>query len=82
MKSVWTDVAFATAATILLTIIVVLACAKPTPPGPVPPPDPKTEFSLSGKNISVNGKLKPGAVSTVDEAKRSFKIAIDLLESK
>lgn len=71
--------------TFVLAIFVFLAmsCSKPTPvPVPVPPPVPVTEFSVQGTNVSVQGKLKPGAKITADHAKSVMQLGTSVLEKK
>lgn len=73
--------------TILITLIIVVmvSCGKspdPLPPIPPVPPVPATDFSISGYSVLIQGKLKPRTPVTVDEAKRTFQIAVDMIDSK
>lgn len=54
----------------------VSGCGKP--PGPTP--DPTIDFEVTGKTI-IQGKLKPGAVVSIAEAKRALQTAVDIIDA-
>lgn len=61
-----------------VALIIIMSCGKPNPP--LPPFD--SDFVIEGALVKIEGKLKSGATVSMDEVKRSLKVAADLIDSK
>lgn len=64
----------------LSMIFVGFGCAHCSKSSPSPVPVPVTSFSIAGKNILVNGQLKPGAKVGVEHAKAAVGVSVGVLE--
>lgn len=62
----------------ILAGLVIISCGKPPAPGPTP--DPLTDFVIKGQTVTLEGRLKPGALVTVEGAKLFFKPAVDMMD--
>lgn len=69
-----------------LLVAVLISCGKPpAPPSPIPPDPVPTpvlvmDFVVVGRTVKIEGKLKPSAKATAEEAKVHFATAAALID--
>jgi hypothetical protein len=62
---------------LLLLLPFLISCGGDKPQ----PPDPKLSFTVTGKHVVVQGRVKPGTKTNVETAKKSVTSAVNWLDT-